>query len=66
MKIDVVLDRLAGPAKKALMDAGFRTLEELAKNTEPELLGLHGIGKSAMTVIKSTLKEYSLALKREH
>ncbi len=62
MKIEILLERLAAPAQRALVNANIKTLEELANHTEREILGLHGIGKNAMAVIKATLEEQALAL----
>jgi len=63
MKIEILLEKLAAPARRALANANIKTLEELANHTEREILGLHGIGKNAMAVIKATLEEHALALK---
>lgn len=63
MKIEILLDKLAAPAQRALVNAGFKTLEELASHNEAEILGLHGIGKNALGVIKATLDEHGLALR---
>lgn len=63
MKIEVLLERLASPAQRALQNADIKTLEELAKHTESEVLGLHGIGKNALAVIKATLGEHGLSLR---
>jgi DNA-directed RNA polymerase alpha subunit len=65
VKIEPLLEKLAAPAQRALTDAGIKTLEGLAKNTEGEVLELHGIGKNAMAVIKETLRENGLSLKTE-
>ena len=65
MKIDVLLDKLASPAQRALQNAGIKTLEQLAKYSEEEIAELHGIGKNAMVVIKSVLKENGLALRKK-
>jgi DNA-directed RNA polymerase alpha subunit len=63
MKIEILLEKLSAPAQRALVNANIKTLEELARHTEREILGLHGIGKNAMAVIKATLEEHALALK---
>ncbi len=63
MKIEVLLERLASPAQRALLNANIKTLEGLAKYTEQEILELHGIGKNALAVIKTTLDEHGLTLK---
>ncbi len=58
MKIEILLEKLSAPAQRALVNANIKTLEELAMQTESEILGLHGIGKNAMAVITATLEEY--------
>jgi len=63
MKIEILLEKLAAPAQRALLNADIKTLEEVAEHTEREILGLHGIGKNAMAVIKATLDEHGLTLK---
>lgn len=62
MKIEILLERLSAPARRALLNADIRTLEELGRHTEGEILGLHGIGKNAIAVIKATLAEHGLSL----
>ena len=39
---------ISAPAKRALENAQIRTLEDLSKFSENELLALHGIGKSSI------------------
>lgn len=63
MKIEILLVKLSAPAQRALVNAGITTLEELAQQTDREILGLHGIGKNAMAVIKATLEENGLSLR---
>jgi DNA-directed RNA polymerase alpha subunit len=63
MQIEPLLKRLAKPAQRALQNAGITTLEELASRTEKEITALHGIGKNAIAVIKTTLQENGLSLR---
>lgn len=63
MKIEILLERLASPARRALLNADIKSLEELTKHTEQEILELHGIGKNALAVIKTTLDEHGLSLR---
>lgn len=60
--IAVLLKRLSAPAQRVLRNSGMATLEEVSQKTAAELLGLHGIGKKGLIIIKSTLQEYSLSL----
>jgi DNA-directed RNA polymerase alpha subunit len=62
MDIDILLQKLAKPAQRAILGAGFTTLEQLAAMSEAELLNLHGIGKNAIKVIVTTLDENGLRL----
>jgi DNA-directed RNA polymerase alpha subunit len=62
MDIDILLQKLAKPAQRAILGAGFTTLEQLAAMSEAELFNLHGIGKNAMRVIVTTLDENGLRL----
>jgi DNA-directed RNA polymerase alpha subunit len=43
-----------------LENNGVLTLEELAKRTEKEILEFHGIGKSALPVLRKALSEQGL------
>jgi len=54
---------LSAPAQRALVYAGIKTIRQLAKWSEADLLKLHGLGPSAMPKIKSLLAERGLALK---
>jgi hypothetical protein len=62
MDIDILLQKLAKPAQRAILGAGFTTLEQLAAMSEAELLNLHGIGKNDMKVFVTTLDENGLRL----
>lgn len=53
--------KLGNPAQRALANAGIKTLEELSKLTEKELLRLHGIGKSSLPVLKAALATEGLS-----
>ncbi|EPG75509.1 hypothetical protein LEP1GSC058_1946 [Leptospira fainei serovar Hurstbridge str. BUT 6] len=63
MKIHFLSSKLAKPAQRALQNVGVKTLEQLAKFREDEILQLHGIGENAVLVIEPTLKENGLSLK---
>lgn len=49
------------PATNALLAAGYRRLEDLAKATEAEISALHGMGPKAMRIIKAAMAERKLA-----
>jgi predicted RecB family nuclease len=52
---------LSAPAQRALANAGIKTIKQLAKYSEKEILALHGVGWSAIPKLKATLKENGLA-----
>lgn len=37
--------KISGPANRALVNAGFTSIEQLTEVSEKDLLGLHGIKK---------------------
>lgn len=47
--------KLAQPARRALVNAGYVRLEQISKLSERELLMLHGMGPKALEQIRSTL-----------
>ena len=47
---------LSAPARRALQNNGLKTLQDLAKYTESEVLQFHGIGKTAIPVLKKILE----------
>lgn len=57
------LSLLHAPARRALENAGIKTIEQLSSYTEQELLNLHGIGKSAIPVLKKELAKAGLDFK---
>jgi uncharacterized protein YdhG (YjbR/CyaY superfamily) len=57
------LPRLSAPARRALQNHGIKTLQDLAKHTEAEILQFHGIGKTAIPVLLKALKEKGFKFK---
>jgi predicted RecB family nuclease len=56
--------KMSAPARRALEAIGVRTLEQLARHTEKELLALHGFGPASMPVLKAELKAAGLSFKK--
>jgi len=56
---------LGKPAQRALVNRGIDTLRQLSKFTLHEILNLHGIGKSAIPILKQTLRSAGLSFKTE-
>lgn len=48
---------LAEPARQALTEAGYTSLEDLSHATEADVLGLHGMGPTALARLRRALKE---------
>lgn len=57
--------KLASPARRALVNAGYLRLEQLANVTESEIKQLHGIGPNALDLLRRTLQEKGLAFAPE-
>jgi DNA-directed RNA polymerase alpha subunit len=54
---------LGAPARRALENNGIKTLEQLSKCTEAEILEFHGMGDSSIPKLKKALKEKGLSFK---
>jgi hypothetical protein len=53
--------RLAKPAQRALVAAGYVRLEQLATVSEAELLKLHGMGPKALGQLRQALADKGLS-----
>lgn len=51
------------PATQALAGAGITTLDDLAAQSEHELLAMHGVGPKAVRILIEALEEHSLSLR---
>lgn len=51
---------LAAPAQRALAQAGYQSLEQLAAVREADLKQLHGIGPKALETLRRALAEKGL------
>ena len=58
---DVDFPKLAAPARRALAGAGYVSLEQLAGVKEADLMRLHGMGSTAMEVLRKALSERGLS-----
>jgi DNA-directed RNA polymerase alpha subunit len=56
--------RLAAPAVRALNNVGIETLAQLSKHSESDITKLHGIGSSALKVLKAKLKAKGLSFRQ--
>jgi len=61
LKINSVTElKISKPAHRALENAGISSLKKLSVYSEKNILKLHGIGKTAIPVLKKALKEAGL------
>lgn len=61
---NVFLSVLAAPARRALENAGIRTLKQLSAYGESELLALHGMGPSSIPKLKKVLAENKMSFRK--
>jgi hypothetical protein len=57
------LPRLPAPARRALLGAGSTRLEHLTEVSESEAMRLHGMGPTAMRVLRDALHERGLSFR---
>lgn len=62
---DSFLSLIGAPARRALERENIKTLEDLAKYSEKEILSLHGMGKSTIPKLQKLLTENGLTFKTE-
>jgi len=60
---DGFLAGLAAPARRALEGAGLTTPAKLAKKSEAQVMGLHGMGPNAMTKLRASLEKDGLSFR---
>ncbi len=58
ISIDVLLNKLAAPAKRAIIEHEVKELAALIRFSREEISSWHGIGKNALKVINEVFKEY--------
>jgi len=58
---DAAFPRLGAPARRALSAAGYTRLDQLAQVSERDLGKLHGMGPSAITVLREALQKRGLS-----
>ncbi len=58
------LYNLSTPARRALENKGITNLKQLSAYNEKEILQLHGIGKTAIPILATSLKEEGLSFKK--
>ena len=58
------LSLLSAPARRALEGAGIKTLLQLSKFTEKEILRLHGVGPASLPTLRRALTTNGLSFKK--
>ena len=53
--------KLSNPARRALANAGIKSLRQLAKYSEAEVSELHGIGPNAVKQLQGALRAKGLS-----
>jgi predicted RecB family nuclease len=61
---DNFLSLIGAPARRALENKGIKTVDQLSKYTEEEILSLHGMGPSSIPKLKKALAENGLSFKK--
>ena len=57
------LPKLAAPARRALLGAGYTRLEHLTEVKESDVMKLHGMGPNAMRALRNALQERGLSFR---
>ena len=55
---------LVAPARRALESLEIKSIEDLSKYTEKEILSLHGVGKSTLPILHDLLTKAGLSFKK--
>jgi hypothetical protein len=53
---------LAAPARRALIAAGYTTLEQITQASEHDLLKLHGMGPKGIRQLRAALQKHGWSL----
>lgn len=56
------LPKIGAPATRALQQAGYRRLRDLAGVSQADLLRLHGVGPRAVRIVQEELEAHGLSL----
>lgn len=58
------LPKISAPAARAFENAKIKTLKDLSKWTEKDLLSLHGVGPHSIPILKKAMKAKGLIFKK--
>jgi DNA-directed RNA polymerase alpha subunit len=57
------LPKLAAPARRALLAAGYTRLEQLTEVSESEVMELHGMGQNALRALRQAMEDRGLSFR---
>jgi DNA-directed RNA polymerase alpha subunit len=58
------MSELSAPARRALENVGIKTVTQLAKKTEQEILNLHGMGQRSIPKLRKALQNKGLSFRK--
>lgn len=58
------LSVFSAPARRALVNAGIKTISDLSIFTEREILKLHGMGPGSIPKLRQALRSHGLSFKK--
>jgi predicted RecB family nuclease len=61
---DEFLSLLSAPARRALENQGIKTVKQLSKFSEDDILKLHGMGRASIPILHSILKAKRFSFKK--
>jgi predicted RecB family nuclease len=59
------LSQFSAPARRALEGIGVKTVKQLAKHSQAEIMQLHGMGPASLPKLKKALEEEGLAFRKK-
>ena len=60
---DRFLSMLSAPARRALENKGIKTLKQLSRFSEEEILNLHGMGPASIPKLRTALQDEGMSFK---
>jgi uncharacterized protein YdhG (YjbR/CyaY superfamily) len=55
--------KIGMPATNAFLHTGIKSINDIPKYSEADLLKIHGVGPKAISILKTSLRKYKLKLK---
>lgn len=64
MDLEYFVEKLANPAKRAILTLKLKRIQDFAKYTKEEISKLHGIGPNALALIEKEMKSLKISFKK--